>query len=578
MKRSFRFVLGLMGLCIHGLNHAAEIELAVHSVTDEQRANLIAFLNIATETCDSPRWRVQRQWKKADADVRKALEPLGFFNARIANRSLKRNDNCWHASLTMDIGRPTIIQSVALSVNLPEQYRDEMINEIAAVQDLQGQSYHASRYESAKTQLAVRAIEQGYLDAVYQTQRVDVFPDQARAEVVLQLDVGRRYQINDRRIIQSENSLDHQFIENLIALDEDAVASTDEINRIRTRLVNSGYFDDVDVRYMQKEAADGKVPVEIRLVPVARYTYSAGLGYSTDTDGRVRFGTDFPRLGKLGRKFSAKALLSGIESEITASYHLPSVQRPDRRWFTLEAGYRKEDTETTDSESIRVGWSKHRQLGSGWRTAVYVDALSESFDLGKLRDRSNLLIPGTLWQKTLTPGITYPLNGYRISMEMKAASDSILSDVSLLSMSAKGKLLYGLSDSSRLIFRGELGVLLSSDFDQVPLSLRFFAGGDQSIRGYDYKEIGSLNASGEVIGGDRLLTASVEWDFKLDNQWGGAVFVDVGDAFEDSLELRRGVGAGLRWYSPLGPVRLDVAHPLDSDTSVRVHVSVGADL
>ena len=115
---------------------------------------------------------------------------------------------------------------------------------------------------------------------------------------------------------------------------------------------------------------------------------------------------------------------------------------------------------------------------------------------------------------------------------------------------------------------------------ELPASVRFFAGGDNSVRGYDFESLGPIDATGAVIGGSYLVDVSLEVDRLFRDKWAVAMFVDGGDAFNDThIKLKTGVGIGLRWYSPVGPIRLDFAHPLDDpDKSFRIHISLGPDL
>jgi translocation and assembly module TamA len=132
----------------------------------------------------------------------------------------------------------------------------------------------------------------------------------------------------------------------------------------------------------------------------------------------------------------------------------------------------------------------------------------------------------------------------------------------------------------RLIARGEIGRIDADDFDQLPPELRFFSGGDRSIRGFGFEEIGSRNAAGDVIGGDHLVEASLEVERYWRKNLGAAVFVDAGDAFlGDDFSLHVGAGAGLRWKSPVGVLRLDLAYPVKSvdSSSWQIHFNIGPD-
>jgi translocation and assembly module TamA len=134
----------------------------------------------------------------------------------------------------------------------------------------------------------------------------------------------------------------------------------------------------------------------------------------------------------------------------------------------------------------------------------------------------------------------------------------------------------------RLITRLSLGAMVVDDFNQLPPELRFFAGGDRSIRGFDYQQLGTTNAAGLVIGGEYLAVGSIEFERYFLPKWGAAVFVDGGDAFRTGeFDMNIGAGIGVRWRSPVGVVRVDVAKPVSDSVggdSIRFHVTIGPDL
>ena len=156
----------------------------------------------------------------------------------------------------------------------------------------------------------------------------------------------------------------------------------------------------------------------------------------------------------------------------------------------------------------------------------------------------------------------------------------MLSDQSLLQAKLQGKRLQTLSNNGKVIVQANLGTTLTDDLNEVPKSLRFFAGGANSVRGYGFESLGEKNADGEVIGGKHLLTSSVEYEHPLVDKWSAAAFVDAGNAFDDTskLTMKVGAGFGVRWKSPLGPVRADLAVPKDDTSDVHFYFSLGPDL
>ncbi|MDF1529045.1 MAG: BamA/TamA family outer membrane protein, partial [Sedimenticola sp.] len=163
--------------------------------------------------------------------------------------------------------------------------------------------------------------------------------------------------------------------------------------------------------------------------------------------------------------------------------------------------------------------------------------------------------------------------------ELKGAEEALFSDVRFFQLQAAAKWIYPLG-AGRLLIRGDTGLTLTEDFEKLPASYRFFAGGDQSVRGYGYQALGPKNTDGTVVGGRYLLSGSVEYEYPIKDDWSAALFVDAGNAVDGwNEELKRSAGVGLRWRSPVGPIRLDLAIPEDtSEDSFRIHFSMGADL
>jgi translocation and assembly module TamA len=188
---------------------------------------------------------------------------------------------------------------------------------------------------------------------------------------------------------------------------------------------------------------------------------------------------------------------------------------------------------------------------------------------------------GTLSRRRVNDRLS-PRRGYLFNVGLRLASDAVVSDTDIAQAFSGITWLLPQGDKGRLKLRGEAGAMAVGEFDALPPDLRFYAGGDRSIRGFDYHEIGETNANGVVIGGQYLAVASAEYEYYFKEDWGAAVFVDAGDAFTDAFNLNVGAGVGIRWRSPLGPIRVDFGFPvvtdLDPEDSWRLHVLLGPDI
>ena len=209
-----------------------------------------------------------------------------------------------------------------------------------------------------------------------------------------------------------------------------------------------------------------------------------------------------------------------------------------------------------------------------------LDFSYDSFDVGAESNRTRLVLPGVSFDHKRADRDIFPTRGRRLTLELRGTGEFLGSTTSFLQATLTARYLRSLSSKSRILARATAGLTAKSEFGELPPSVRFFAGGDESIRGFGYNTLGPKDELGNVIGGSNLLVMSIEYEHLLRGNFYGAVFLDAGNAF-DTLDVDAAVGAGLglKWLSPVGPLRFYLAHPLNqSDRSVRVHVRLGADL
>ncbi len=248
-------------------------------------------------------------------------------------------------------------------------------------------------------------------------------------------------------------------------------------------------------------------------------------------------------------------------------------------WYSYSVGLREEVIDNVTTQYVDVAAARSGR----WRQWDLLAGLnfkrerSNNLDLDEYSYVS-LVYPSLWGQWKQSDDVNTPQHARALTMNLRGGSTALLSDISFLQLSVEGRYIRGIGSGNRMLLRGELGATASDDFSRLPPSMRFYAGGDKSIRGYDYQEIG-VNEGNEVDGGKYLAVASVEFEHMFTPVWGAAAFVDAGDAFDENFKVHYGIGAGLRWRSPVGPVRVDLAHGLeDPDQSVRLHISIGPDL
>jgi translocation and assembly module TamA len=215
-----------------------------------------------------------------------------------------------------------------------------------------------------------------------------------------------------------------------------------------------------------------------------------------------------------------------------------------------------------------------------WLRTLSLDANRESFIVGEDIETSRSIVPAITFDQKSSDRDLFPRSGHRLGAELSGTDKSIGSTMSYVQAIAWLRWIRSFGDHTRLLARLNAGLTKSDDFSELPPSVRFFAGGDESIRGFDYESLGPTDADGDVVGGDNLLVASIEYERHLKGNFYGAIFVDAGNAFNNTdFKAEVGAGIGIKWRSPLGPIRLYLGYPVSqSDQSLRVHLRLGADL
>lgn len=551
-------------------------QLTLTGLDDAQRANVLAYLDLDEEPCTAPQWRIEQQYQAARDDVASALAALGFYAVDVRG-VLEFADDCWRVQLVVDVGEPTRIRTLDVVVE------GDAANDVAFAQAIEqsqlriGEPLNHGAYENLKRRWSDLELERGYAESELVANRIDVYPEELAADIVLHLNSGPRYTFGEVELTQDvlSDRLIRAFLPFRSGDPYDNRLLTDSF----VALTGSGYFATIDIRPLQADSELKQIPISIGLTPAAARAITYGVGYSTDTGPRFRIGRNNRRRNELGHQFGVNAQLSTVISEVTATYRFPFGD-PRTEWINFDAGAKREVTESAESESLQFSARRVVETPRRWTRTQMLSLLVEDYEVADQVDRSRLLMPEMNWSRVRADSNIRPRQGNKLDLQVRAAGDALGSDTTLLQVLAEGKWIWSLGNDARLLVRGQIGTTWESDFDKLPASVRFFAGGDSSVRGYKFEELGPVDAQGEVIGGPSLITASFEYEQPLRDRWSLAFFIDSGNAFEGSdFNARTGVGIGGRWQSPLGPIRIDLAHPLRDETNdLRLHISLGPDL
>ena len=552
----------------------AEVELV--GLDEALETNVRVLLPLSESSCDSARWRIERLFRDADKSIHQALEALGYYEAAI-DKSLTWGEDCWNAKFDIQAGMPVLVRRSDVAV-LGSGFNDPLLlPKVRVRRPVIGDVLNHGEYESYKSDLLRTAINAGYFDAAYEHSTVTVDRTARAADIDLQLLSGSKYVFGD--VVFTEGIIRTQLLQGYTDIEPGQPYSSRSVNELYEALSGSTYFAQVAISTEPLNTELKIVPVNVSLTPLKRHLYSIGGGFATDTGPQGRLGYTNRRVNDKGHQFDSKLFLSPVQSQLNATYRWPKND-PRKEWISLVTGAQHEVTDTSESDTFKLGILRTRARPKMWLETRSIDYQYERYKIADQDTSSQLIIFGSNWEREKGRSLSRVLNGHRLSFDVRGASDSLGSDTSFLQLQMKARWIHGLGEKSRILARTTLATTIKDALSELPPSVRYFAGGDRSIRGYDFESLGPTNDAGEVIGGSYLIEASVEVDRLFREKWAIAAFVDSGSAFSGSeFDLSTGAGIGLRWYSPVGPIRIDVAHPFDDpNTDLKLHISLGPDL
>ena len=550
--------------------------LTLNGLAGEIKANALAHLRLDDEPCDAPSWRIQREFDSAPDQLRSALEAYGYYDAKISSR-LEHAKDCWSATIDVRRGEPVRIRR--LDFELSGAAKDDPVyRRVAAEMPLaKDLALNQGVYEQFKKRLLDLARQRGYAEAAFTASRIDIYPAELAADVTLHFDSGPRYAFGPLEL--SQHVLTDRLVKGYIGFKQGDPYDAARLSAAYVQLTDSGYFKTITIRPGTPNRQTHQIPIDVELTPALSKQISYGVGFSTDTGPHFRFSRNNRRWNDKGHQFQIDALLSPVDSEFNASYRYPLAD-PRTEWMSLDGGIKREKTDTSLSKTLEFSARRLKQRRHDWTRMELLSLQLEDFEVGEQTGRTRLLMPGIVWTRLRGKDAVHPRKGSKLDFLLRGASDSLGSDTTFVQAHLQGKWIRPVLRNSRVLFRGEVGVTHEASFTDLPPSVRFFAGGDNSVRGYAFQSLGPVDQDGNVIGGSRLVTASIEYEHPLVRRWSLAMFVDSGNAFNGSdFKPMTGAGLGARWQSPLGPIRIDVGVPIHAGPrGPRLHISLGPDL
>lgn len=577
-------------VCLAGLLGPAASLIAADQVEVEVTGVEGAALNNVRGALALPPGLVQngavdRLWlgrfrDQAAERTRSALEPYGYYHAQASATVEEPGNGSFRVHVAVRPGDPVLLTEVDVALAGPGSGEAALRRLVSMFPLVKGGVLLQVDYERAKADLQFRAVALGYLDADFTRHEIRIAPGERAARVALTLQTGERFFFGDTRI-EGATDYPQPYLRRFLTFKKGEVFSYAKLGETQLNYVNSERFRDIAIAPESRPADSLQVPVLVSLASVPRRSLRPGVGYGTDTGARISVRYRDMNLFREGHDLDVNLYAAQRLQGFATRYTWPST-RNLKSSTSLQLNLQQQNVTTYDSRLAALELARNHGFGKGELGAVYLKFQMEDFTVAGTNSGSRLVLPGLRFSKERFDNPARPGKGYAIMFDVRGAHPYLGSDSSLAQGIVGGDFLAPLPGRLSLHLRAKAGATVLGDpLSDIPPSIRFYAGGDQSVRGYSYQSLGPRDAKGNIVGGKNLLVGSVELERALGRDFGVSLFYDVGNAFNDFADpqLAQGAGVGLHYYTQVGALNLSLAKPFGAGRSgYHVHFTVGFQL
>ena len=556
--------------------------LVVEGVTGDALTNLEQALALPRGLVREG--RVDRLWlerlrRQAPGTARQALEPFGYYSST-TTASIEQEEETYRLRVNVKPGEPVRVSGIEVAVRGAGEREESLRRLVEEFPLARGDVLLHDSYETSKANLRARAQELGYLDADFSAHEIKVSITAASADVRLVLETGPRYFFGNVSIEGAPRYPD-RFLRRYVSFKPGDPFSYGELGETQLNYTNAERFRQVLVRPEKEKAVEQRIPVLVQLEPLPRYTLNPGIGYGTDTGARFSIRYRDTNVFERGHEFDANFFVAEVLQGVAGRYVIPS-SRNIKNTTGIQLNLQREDVTTYTTRYAALEIDRTRSIGRGRLGSVYLRIQQEDFTIGSQSSGNRFILPGIRFSQERYDNLIRPTSGHRFAFDLRGTHQYLGSDTGLVQLIVDGSRLLPLPWRSSLFLRGRSGITALNDpLADLPVSLRFFAGGDNSVRGYSYQSLGPRDETGHVTGGRNVLVGSIGLFRNLRDSYAVSGFFDTGNAFNsfDSIRFYHGAGIGAHYYSPIGAINLYLARQLGVESpGFHVHFTVGFQL
>ncbi|MCG9558271.1 autotransporter assembly complex protein TamA [Vibrio sp. RW] len=562
----------LIGTLLSSTLAYADVSLRIEGVKGALEDNVDAYLSAIPEDEYSVSLRFQ---SRLESMIQEALNALGYYQPSI---TFSRSEDDSELIVSVEPGEPVLIYTSDIVLSGEAKDDPDFLALVAKSNLSKGSVLNHGNYDSLKSSVRNLGLAKGYFDGTYEVSKLEVAPELNRAYVRLHYNSGIRYHFGETKVTGSQ--IEEDKVQSLKPFKDGDAYSITKVGEYNQNLSNTDWFSSVFVEPDLSQLGEGReIPMKVSLAPQSRNQIETGIGVSTDLGVKGTLKWKKPWVNASGHSFNSSLSISKPEQTITATYKIP-LDDVLNDYYQVKYGMKNLDNRDTKSLESNLALERYWRLDNGWQRTVFIRYLLENYEQGLQDDLAQFVLPGISFSRTRTRGGSMPMWGDKQTIMVEAADDTLLSETRVVRFQGQTAWIRSIGDNHRGLTQLQFGGNFADEFDKLSPSLRFFAGGDNSIRGYGYESISPRDESGALTGAKYIATSSFEYQYRLVGNWWGAAFYDIGDAFNDKPEWKHGTGVGVRWASPVGPVSLDFAWGLDAKKGdeFQLHFSLGPEL
>jgi translocation and assembly module TamA len=565
----------------------APIELSftpsIPSLVESNIEISLSAINGLVQCAENSELAINQVQQAIGKTVIQSAHSFGYFAARVDTISLLGPQVCHEWQVAIDLGPQARIADIALNITGELSQSTELTLLTNQFKQRINKPFQQGQYQAFKDNFYSQAIAQGYFDIHFQQQNVTVNADNQSVNILIDIALGERYTI--RQFVIDNNILEANVVETVSDISVGDNYSLSALNTLTNDLKQTGYFTSLQVRPNLKDRSNNQIDVEINGVEKAKHFVNFGVGVSSDEGPRVSVDWRRPRINQSGHSLRASLKASLVEQSLVSTYKIP-YGNPNTQYLALQSGLKHIDRNDSKSNSVTLGAQRFfdmekrtgQSIFKAWQPSLFVRYEYNSFTQGSDEQIDNQLmfVGGSITRLRIDHPL-FPTKGDRQNLTLESAQSSLGSDISISRILASSAWLRPIADLGWSVSKIKVDYLSTDSFAQTPSTLRFYAGGDQSVRGFGYEAISPVDSENEDTGADSLVVLSQEFIVPISESFRVAGFVDSAWAQSPEDETKAiGTGLGLHWQSPVGPIRVYLARGKnDSEMTWRLHLVMG---